>query len=225
MTGRKKRLRVESYVKGRPRSMVVDKVNGRGVGAGQVSSDGSIGTTVEGVEMASDKVKEVRSESAWEINPGLVKRKAYEAYMIHFASKAEILKLGMPEDTLDTWLYSPTSNQMSWKMQRDHYYDVEMRAFMEGKAEVLKKTAARMLNIANRSLQELDESGDTVNIPQLEKLMNSFGKIQHWIQIEDGKPTNITESYTMTQKGLQGLMEELQELDPLLDYDQSGKVN
>jgi hypothetical protein len=167
----------------------------------------------------------MKEDNPWSINPSLVRRKAYEAYMIHFASKDELLKLGMPEATLDTWLYQPTEGKMSWKMQRDHYYEVELRSFMEAKSEQLKKTAARILNIANRSLEQIDESGEPLSVAQVEKLFNSFGKVQHWLQIEDGKPTHITESFDYSQKGLRQLMKELQELDPLIDYDSKGKIN
>ena len=207
MSRKKRKLKVENFGKGQRRVSVREQ-----------RSDPS---------SASDQGPVVAvQETPWEINPEMCKQRCYQAYMLHYADKAELLEMGIPEATVNGWLYQPTSDgRPGWHLQRELFYKQEMQAFMKGRSQELKKTGARILNIANRTLLELDDSGETVSVAQLEKLFNSFGKVMHWVQIEDGKPTSISKSFDYSQDSIRELISELQELDPLIDYDPKGKHN
>ena len=202
---RKRRLRVESFVKGRPRVMVksVDK---------------------EGVAKENEVITE--TSTPYQINPGLTRRRAKELYILYYWTKEQLLELGMPERTLNQWLYEPTEGQLSWKAERDIFEATTFERMKERSSDEMSKGLARCMSILNRSLTEADLDGMKLKSPREYKDMVGVVKeLKNLINVEEGKPTSITQNLSLTQAEVRDLVGELQDLDPLIDYDQSGKIN
>lgn len=161
----------------------------------------------------------------YQINPELTKRKAKELYLLYGWSKQQLLELGMPEKTLDTWLYKPTANSLPWFQEKEIFNNSVLMRMKEVKAEELEESVARAINILKRSLLAVDMDGDVLSVNQMEKLVNLISKVDHIINLEKGKPTSINQDLNLAQKDIDAIVEQLKELDPLLNYDAESKIN
>jgi hypothetical protein len=186
-------VRVESYVKGRPRHMVKEK------------------TMEEAPSFDADS-------TPFDINPELTRRKAKELYLLYGWSKQQLLTLGIPETTLNTWLYKPTVNSLSWHQEKEVFQNSILARMKENKAEELEETVSRGVSVLKRSLMALDLEGTPLTVNQMERLTNMLGKLDHIINLEKGKPTSISADVNLAQKDIDAIVEELEKLDPLLSY-------
>ena len=197
---KKRTLNVESFVKHRPKRMQ-QTVN------------------------AEEEILPVGEKSPFEINPEVTRRRAKELYLLHGWSKEELLGLGIPEATLNHWLYNPTESNLSWKDEKEIFHRSVLDKMKEYKADELKEVASRGVNVLKRSLLALDLSGEVLTVAQMEKLTTMISKLDPIIKLEEGRPTSIRQDLNLTQKQVAELVEELDGLDPLFDYDIKGKVN
>ena len=112
----------------------------------------------------------------WEINQGLVKAKAKELFMVHRWSPKQLLELGIPRDTLNTWLYRPTENSFSWQQERDIFDASVMERMKSAAAECLQENFSRTMSVLAKSLLEFETSGTLLKTPKQFKDMISVAK-------------------------------------------------
>lgn len=177
-------------------------------------------------EQPEEVILPVGERSPWQINPGVTRRRAKELYLIYGWDKQRLLTLGMPEPTLNHWLYNPTDNHLSWKQEKDILDESILSKMKEGLSEEASKLGSKLLSILQRTVSEWDLSGEALKNPKAFKdVVDALSKIHQLRQLEDGKPTSIKASTELTQKEIGELVGELQQLDPFIDYDPSGGVN
>lgn len=199
-----RKLNIESNVKNRPRNLTQ--------------------TVVEGGE---EKVLPVGEQTPYEINPGVTRRRAKELYLCYGYTKQMLLEdLGIPETTLDHWLYNPTDNNLSWKQEKDLFEQTVLQRMKDRTADELTDIAARGFGILKRSLVAMDLEGKVFDSPrQIKEFTDAVSKVKNLLQLEEGKPTSITASTELTQKEIGELVGELEDLDPFVDYSSKGRIN
>jgi uncharacterized protein YjcR len=163
----------------------------------------------------------------YQINPGLTRRRAKELYMFSYYKKDDLVQLlGIPPQTLEVWLYRATEGQLSWSQERDLFEQTVFSRMKDKAAEDMSKSQARIMNILQRSLTEDDLDGVRLkSAREYRDMMAVIKDMQHFRNIEEGKPTTIKAHVNLTQAEARELIAELQDLDPLFDYDGSRKIN
>lgn len=165
-------------------------------------------------------------ETPWQINPGLTRRRAKELYMIYYWSKDQLLDLGIPESLLNSWLYNPSAEGLSWKQERDMFEGSILARMKERAGDEMSKALSRSMAILNRSLTEADLDGMKLKSPREYKdMMGVIKDLKNLVNLEEGKPTSIKKNVSLTQKEALELVQQLQDLDPLINYDPTGEVN
>lgn len=163
--------------------------------------------------------------SPYEINPTLTKWKAKELYMCAGWEKDQLLELGIPEGTLNAWLYTETEDTLPWKIERDNHRKGILYALKEEKAETLKSTLSHAVSMVRRSLAKADMEGKDLSPREMKDVMGVIKDINNMIQLEEGKPTSIKAEFEYNEKNVRKLLEDLDKLDPLMDYDAKNKIN
>lgn len=169
---------------------------------------------------------EAAEETPWKINPELTRRRAKELYLLYYWTKDQLLDLGIPENLLESWLYRPSAEGLSWKQERDVFEQSMLSRMKERAGDEMGKALSRAMAIMNRSLTEADLDGLRLSSPREYKdMMGVIKDLKNLVNLEEGKPTSIKKNVSLTQKDALKLVQELQDLDPFIDYDPKGTVN
>lgn len=221
----KEKYLIRSYVKDRPKVLereseekmvVVDR------GGNEVLRSATCGSDSEVSKVSPAEV----IQTPYEINPGLTKQKAWELYMIYRWEKRELLELGIPENTLDTWLYQPTREGPCWKQERDIFDRSVKQKMKESAADAMGEIFAEGMDWIACDLKEARRSGRRLEKPrEFKELIDSLAKLKNLINLEEGKPNTISQHVITTQEEAQELYNKLQKLDPFLQADSKGSVN
>lgn len=196
--GKSRTLRVESYIKHRPREV-------------KVSTGGSEDLNLDDV-------------TAYQTSPFFTRKKCYELYVLYGWEKKDLLRFGMPESTLDTWLYQPTERGPSWKQDRELFEAKVNRAKEEKAIDEIVDIQVLSYELQKRALIERKENPEPLTMTELDKI-RKVGETAHTIKrLEEGKPTTIKQNFNLNKKEIAGIIEELDELDPFIDYD-SKRIN
>lgn len=222
MFKRKRKLKVNSFVKHRPKTLTIsiDEDKPRGEDSACNPSTPSL----EGSKVGSNQAQDI---PPFQINPELTRRRAKELYMLYFWTKDQLVEhLGIPPETLEVWLYRATENQLSWSQERDVFETTAFQKMKDRASDELGKALARSMNIMNRSLTEADLDGMKLKSPrEYRDMMGVIKELKSLVNLEEGKPTSISKNINLTQKEVKALVTELQELDPFIDWDPSGTIN
>lgn len=101
-----------------------------------------------------------------------------------------------------------------------------MRGVKEKCGEEMEKAFGRAMSVINRSLAEMDAAGASYASPRdLKDMVTVLQSLKNLVNVEQGKPTDIKETVIRSQKDVQDLLTELQELDPLFDYSPKDVIN
>lgn len=170
------------------------------------------------VELAPVEVKELSKETPYQINPIMAKNKAKELYIIHNYSQDRISSvLGIPTSTLDSWIFDGVSGHIAWKEERDIYLEKVQSKLKEDKAEVLTEIMGLGVEILKKGLMRIAEKDD-FSMAELRKVSDIVYETNKHLNLEQGKPTNISATFEGTQDELTKLLKELSDIDPFLDY-------
>ena len=151
----KRSLRLRSYKKNRSKVVMVDRDGQKGLEDSDPLAPARLGSGEGGSEGSSVEVVEVNSP--WEINPDLTRLKARELYVCYRWSKQRISEsLGVPDSTLQYWIYKPTEGRLSWHQERELAEDSIMDAVKQNIKGELVKIAAHSMSILRRSIAEKD---------------------------------------------------------------------
>lgn len=166
-------------------------------------------------------------ETPYEINPGLVKQKAKELYLLYYWTAKQLSEhLGIPEGSVRTWIDKPTEGKLSWRQERDVFEQSTFKAMKERASDEMSKSLSRAMSILNRSLTEADLEGMRLKSPRdYKEMVNVVQTLKNLVNVEEGKPTSIKAHAALTQEDVRELVKELQDLDPFMDYDPSGSIN
>lgn len=165
--------------------------------------------------------------SPYEINAFFTKNKAKELYIVYFWEIRDLHDhLGIPESTLYTWINKSDEGELSWAQERRIFEASVMRGVKEKCGEEIGKAFSRAMSVMNRSLAEMNAAGMTYASPRdLRDMVTVLQSLKNLVNVEQGKPTDIKETVIRSQKDVQVLLAELQELDPLLDYSPKDVIN
>lgn len=167
---------------------------------------------------ALEAAKNMDKSNPYQVNPELTKRKAKELFLLHGWDKQQLLTLGMPEKHLNTWLYEPTENTLSWNQEKEIFHTSILEKMKEHKATEVTHSLGRALGIAKRSLASIDLDGTILNINQLHKLTAVIKDLDNIVRLEEGKPTSIQQDLNLSQAQVKKIVEELDKLDPFISY-------
>jgi hypothetical protein len=198
---KKKKLRIESFVKDRPRNIIAD-----------LSDTTSDDTTSED------------NMTPYQINPNFTRKKCYELYILYSWEKKDLLRFGVPDKTLDKWLYEPTERGNSWKQQRELFEAKVNRAKEDKAIDEIVDIQCLSYELQKRALLERREDPTPISMVELDKL-RKVGETAHSAKrLEEGKPTTIQHNLNLNKEQIKELVRDLDELDPFINYD-SNKIN
>lgn len=174
-----------------------------------------------------ERTSDSTTEAPYKINPGLVRARAKELFILYYWSKEDLhTHLGIPLEDLTRWISQPTANQFCWQQERDIFESSIFQKMKERCSDEMSKGMARAMSILNRSLSEADMESMKLNSPrEYRDMVAVIKELKNLINLEEGKPTSIVKNLNLTQTQVKEILTELQELDPFMDYDQSGGIN
>lgn len=218
--GNKRTLKLRSHVKHRPKVLEVETERSF------ILADKE-GNEVLHTDNSNSTSPAVVIQTPYQLNPELTKREAKKLYMFHRWGKKELLELGMPERTLDAWLYQPTKNCMSWKQERDIQDQMMDSTLARGLARRFYRILDKFTKVAVESIEEIDFEEIRLTKPrEFKDWMDVISKVKKELDIEEGKPREIKRHIIQSQEEANQLIEELKSLkDPFIDYNPDGQVN
>lgn len=164
--------------------------------------------------------KAVVIDTPYSVNPELTKHKAKELYLLHRWTITDLLELGIPKATLETWVYQPTHESLSWKQERDIFDESVLARMKDKAADAMTETFSRGMNILSRSYLNADMENLRLTKPrEFKDMIDALTKLKNLINLEEGKPNEIKQYLGLNQSQVDELVKRLDKMDPFINYE------
>lgn len=157
--------------------------------------------------------------SLYESNVDLARLKAKELYIVHGWGNKDIADaLGIPEVTVGYWINNSCNGSIAWKLEKEKVFEKTIDKLKKKKEDVLVQIMGSSVDLMNKGLNYLLETKQEFSVAEVRKLLDFVTDMNKTVNLEQGKPTEITRAFQGTQDELDKLLQELSVVDEFGTY-------
>ena len=180
---------------------------------------------LEGSHLDQDGKTTFKLRDLYYLNKDLAKRVARIDFLIGVERKSIREAYGIPEHSLNYWIHNDVELPLSWAEARDARHSAIVEAVYAAKEDILSDTLELSLKVLHKGLKELLVHRERMSVTELQKVSAIASDMHRVLKLENGQPTDIQAIVDVTPAGLRSAIEELEEIDPYVDYSKDEVLN
>lgn len=164
-------------------------------------------------------VVRVGQDGLYADNPDYARIKAKELYIVHGWSSKDISdSLGIPDRTVDSWIHTSCNGSIAWRLEKEKIYQITIDKLKSKKEDILLQIMGSSVDLMNKGLTYLLDTKQEFTVAEVRKLLDFVTDMNKTVNLEQGKPTEITRTFQGTQDELDRLLNELSVVDEFGTY-------